>query len=101
MDRLNEYILSALEERNKIFSEVQSSVNIEMTVDIFKANSITHGLNFILDYYEKNNIPTDFIPETFKEERQKYKFLVTKFNTPEVQEQIKPILQKLQNEKKL
>lgn len=101
MEKLNEYMLSLLEERNKIFASLKDNLNINLTPDIFKANSITHGLNILLDYYELNSIPTDFIPDGFKEERKKYKFMIEKFNTPEVQDQIKPILEKLQNEKKL
>lgn len=94
-------MLSLLKERNKIFLEAQNNPTISLTSEIFRANSITHGLNILMDFYEKSNIPTDFIPQGFKEEREKYKFLVNKFNTPEVQEQIKPILEKLQHEKKL
>lgn len=100
MEKLNEYILSILKERNEIFLKAQSPT-LGLTSEIFRANSITHGLNILLDYYEQNNIPTDFIPTGFKEERGKYKFIINKFNTSEVQEQIKPIIEKLQNEKKL
>lgn len=101
MEKLNNYIISLIEERNKIFEKAQKQVSLILTPEIFKANAITHGLNILLDFYEKEGISTDFVPDILKQERDKYKFMLNNFNTPEVQEQIKPIIEKLQHEKKL
>lgn len=51
MEKLNNYIISLIEERNKIFEKAQKQVSLTLTPEIFKANAITHGLNILLDFY--------------------------------------------------
>jgi hypothetical protein len=101
MEKLQEYTISLIKERNEIFEKAKQSVSLSLTSEIYKANAITHGLNIILDFFESENLPTDFIPTEFQKEREHYKYLLNNFNTPEVQKQIQPIIDKLQNEKKL
>lgn len=102
IEKLKEYIINVLKERDEIFLSLKANnMPLSLTPAVYKANCITHGVNILLNFLEAENVSLDFLTPLQKEEREKYLLLVNNFNSPEVQKFVKPIIEKLQNEKKL
>lgn len=93
MEGLKQYILSKAEERNNTFSALNKTNIAELTTEVYKANCITHGIQFVLDFLEQNNHSLDFLPDSLKEERKKYK------NVTENTEEFQKIVNQLKNGK--
>ena len=102
IEKLKEYITNVLKERDEIFLSLQANnMPLSLSPSTYKANTITHGVNLLLNFLEAENVSLDFLTPLQKEEREKYNYFVNNFNSPEVQKFVKPIIEKLQNEKKL